>query len=1098
MLFFFALCLCALSTPVLILNGKEPRTDNPNCKSFSFVQGSNGATTSVTCKSCEDSTYKYASDACTYDATKCASSVGKVYNISGSCGVCDTACTSTCTSDAVCTCKFSSTKSTCQSCVLTNFNSVSKCDLCKRGMVTDAAKTSCVAITGDNNPDTLNNQNNCALAGSEGDNQFCLKCNGKAQPTSGEGLTVCGQAIDTITGCIRQNQDKCVVCDKGYYLTDGACTKGDDNCDAPFLSGSTVTCTKCREGYYLKNNACSKCTPMDTSSSSILPADQRYDSVCSLFSKETCTQCNSRCKLSTDGQTCVSTFCREMGYDGTCKVCEKGYYLLGNQCVQAPPNYFVPGSNTECVAGYYLDNTNGVNSCKRCKPHFAQCLTLQTPVPGTSIYSNTKATKSEPCDDENCMSCADDGTTCYKCFDTTKTGVALVKVGGTCVFKASVMTLLSVPNTISTEFPITYPFCRYRGKQGYFEDLYPAYYVLLKDKDETYNNVYCNPLPRLDYMYQYKEDTSSAYACVGANRDPAKGCQCLDGYYQSASKTASGCEKADTCVESANGDQCTVCPIGSQVNGNGKCVCPDKTYLKNGECIPCPDKCATCQPNGSNDVTCLTCEPVALGGNGRDASNKCECKTGYAEDTTQITVCLEIPTDCTGVKGTNYVITGNTLTCLKCNSANRSPSTNCQECVEGYFSAIPSDTGDCTECNYGDACKTCNSTKCTACKDTNALQENMGSTTACQTCKDGYAYNSDTFACERCRSVCDGCSYNPTTQTMGCTLCTNGKNPPNCDCTGDYYQGEDLTKCESCDNSKNTFCTSACTLDINSAYPRCTECTDDAREPLTNCSTCKDSKQFINANNECQNCADGCNSCTSLTDCTLCDPATNKVGSLCDKCKSGYYNNSNTCTVCDNTCKTCTSETECTECVGEHRLPSPGHKCEACADGYYWDATISDCVECSENCLKCSDSTHCLKCTTDGFFSETPVDGKCRCISGYIFVLDKDEEEKGTCQSCKAEKNEFCNTCGDSGCTACNAEYLVPDGVKCKCKTGYYTTSWDACVPCERHMPGCLECDKKDGCTKCDNGWKLNTTTGRCDGAEMFLMLLAMIVLALF
>ncbi|ELP86318.1 furin repeat-containing protein, putative [Entamoeba invadens IP1] len=204
--------------------------------------------------------------------------------------------------------------------------------------------------------------------------------------------------------------------------------------------------------------------------------------------------------------------------------------------------------------------------------------------------------------------------------------------------------------------------------------------------------------------------------------------------------------------------------------------------------------------------------------------------------------------------------------------------------------------------------------------------------------------------------------------------------------------------------------------------------------------------------------------------------------------------NGNTCEPCDLNCLTCTSATECDACINPNRKPTPGNKCDGCNEGYYWDADKQNCFPCFKNCDVCKDSTTCEKCTVAGNFESSPnSEGKCRCVVGYVY-----NETLDACDPCKENKNEFCSTCEKESCTLCNAEYLEPKGSECVCKAGYYTTSWGSCIPCDRHISGCLLCEEKDKCSKCNDGYKLNQTTGRCDGAWEITVALFVAVMILF
>ncbi|ELP86317.1 hypothetical protein EIN_035840 [Entamoeba invadens IP1] len=741
-----------LAEPLLKVDGMEPIAKIPHCKSFTRTITGGVPTDTLTCTACENEMYKLSGGQCVYDSSKCPVSNDYVYLKDNICQFCDYSCNS-CSEDGVCTCKFGLDNSTkCRECVNTfTSGSTTKCSLCTNGMSTDTSLDACSQIT--DGPE-VHDGSNCALAGLKDGQQICLRCYGNYSFGTESGKTEhCATANPLVEGCLRQNQDKCSKCDIGYLLVDGECQKTDVNCDSYTYTNEVLTCKTCREGYNLEKSKCTICS---------VSGDEHveYDSLCELFPVDTCSQCSRRCKV--EGAKCVPTHCSEFDSENRCVICDEGYYQLGYSCHQITNDGFSDSNTKKCVPGYYTDydTTKKEYTCKKCPPHFVDCLTDKTPLPGSSIFKNTKQTKSEPCDDENCEQCSDDGKTCYKCLAMSGNS-EVEKISGECVIKATLMALevptSGAPSEIKN-YPGRYPFCRYKGFNSYFEDVHPAYKFTQDEEDVS--KIRCDLIHRRSHMYVEKVvDTTSgenSYECTTAGRDPLRFCQCMSGYYQENSSTAFPCKKANVnlnCLETANGQQCTVCPKGAKLTSTGACKCTDGTYLKGTECVSCPEKCLKCNPSttdGEIQPVCTECKPAELSGIGRDPSNKCECKKDMVEDETVISVCLAKPNGCKNSKD-SYVVSGTNIRCVKCDDEHKLLDA-CEVCVEGYYNTT--ENGECLKCAYGENCLSCNSTMCTACTDSNAeLKKSESSNNYCETCKPDYAYNSKTKSCMRCPST---------------------------------------------------------------------------------------------------------------------------------------------------------------------------------------------------------------------------------------------------------------------------------------------------------------------------------------------------------
>ncbi|ELP88720.1 furin repeat-containing protein, putative [Entamoeba invadens IP1] len=1073
MLISLLVIILANADPFLKVGEIEPRSKHPNCKKVDRkFDNSGNPTDTINCIECENNYFKLENGECVYNPTNCNVTDPYVYLNDKECKFCDYGC-NTCDQSGECTCDFNSSFDTCKQCVSTydlKSGSVktTKCKYCGQGLATNVNMDGCVDA--DSGTEVFD-KTNCALSGLKEGKQVCLKCFGNK--TMDTQKLHCQTELKVIEGCIRQNGENCLKCDVGYILSYKACKKTDENCNILKETSSDVICKSCREGYYINDKG--TCTMCEVNGD----INKQYDSLCELYDTTKCTQCNKRCKV--DRGNCVSNHCVEFKSDGKCGICEDGYYALNGECnLFSNDGLDTSSGKPTCKTGYYLDYNieTKIYSCKKCKGHFMECLTADTPMPGSSLYDNWKATKAEPCDDENCAQCADDGVTCYKCAfnNGNPNGVLL---NGKCILTPTDIILEIVDN-----YDTTYKFCKYKGVNSFFEELVPAY-------NETTNpESKCNPLLRRSYMYKTQTKENSNYECAKNNRDVIKNCMCKNGYYQKNASTVTDCEKINSlegCIESANGKHCTLCATGAKYTSEGKCVCPTGTYLKDEKCEKCPEKCATCVwETGQTKVTCKTCQPEQYNGQGRDPTNQCECNVGYVTEPGKIDVCVQKIEGCS--TDGKYVVQNKQINCLACDKEHMAigfGTTQCSQCVDGYYM---DDKKVCQMCNNGIGCLTCSATACTQCKDGNAVLNGPASepTKYCTICKDGFTFNSTDGTCARCPSVCNGCEIKD--GNIECKECKNKRNPPKCECDQGVYLDPNTNTCVACPNDL-IVCKKECDYG-NGIYVHCTECVDELREPTTNCTTCKDTNMFLDSEGNCEQCAENCNVCTDKEHCTVCDPKTFRTGFTCEKCVKGYYLDIDKCKQCDSKCENCTSATDCEKCIDVNRKPVPGKMCEGCNDGYYLSG--ESCLMCSKNCKVCEDQTKCVKCAVENFFEETPVDGTCVCIEGYVY-----DTKTQTCDPCKDKLNEFCSSCSSEKCSVCNAEYFEAKGGKCVCKEGYYTTSWGACVPCDRHISGCVLCDGKDSCSKCKNGYTLNKTSGKCNGAMKIVIMMVAIVLAL-
>ncbi|ELP85470.1 hypothetical protein EIN_009570, partial [Entamoeba invadens IP1] len=465
---------------------------------------------------------------------------------------------------------------------------------------------------------------------------------------------------------------------------------------------------------------------------------------------------------------------------------------------------------------------------QKCKGHFMDCLTADTPMPGISLYDNWKSTKVELCDDENCAQCADDGETCYK-YAFNNGNLNGVLLNGKCKLTPTDI-ILEIVDT----YDPTYKFCKYKEVNSFFEELVPAY-------NETTNlGSKRNPILKRSYMYKTQTNGNTKIECAKNNRDVTKNLQ--------------------------------------MVNIAHSVQLEQNTRLQEN-----------------------TCQPTQYNGQGRDATNQCECNAGYVTGVNKIDVCVQKIEGCS--TDGKCVVQNKQINCLACDKEHMAigfVTTQCSQCIDGYYMVTK---------KYVKRAVTE--------LDGNAILNGPASEPAkyCTTCKDGFTFNSTDGTCARCPSVCNGCEIKD--GNIECKECKNKRNPPKCE----YDQGVYLDPIP---------------IHVLLALMIKKFAKRNVTMAMAFTSIVPNTNKFLNSKGKCEQCAENCNVCTDKELCTVCDPKTFRTGFTCEKCVKWYYLDATekACKQCDSKCENCTSATECKKCIDVNRKPVPKKICKKCNDGY--------------------------------------------------------------------------------------------------------------------------------------------------------------------
>ena len=154
-------------------------------------------------------------------------------------------------------------------------------------------------------------------------------------------------------------------------------------------------------------------------------------------------------------------------------------------------------------------------------------------------------------------------------------------------------------------------------------------------------------------------------------------------------------------------------------------------------------------------------------------------------------------------------------------------------------------------------------------------------------------------------------------------------------------------------------------------------------------------------------------------------------------------------------------------------MDNDGSKCEKCGSGYRVvngecvaettdNSTVLSCT--IEGCTNCtSPSTNNEKCTKCSGEKVASADGK-SCVNCEVVH----------CSKCIEYDSETCETC-NSGFIKENGKCVTPKVVN-ECKTGYYISESNTCLPCPSSCSSCLS---ESYCTECING--IENKDGKCE-----------------
>ena len=875
------------------------------------------------------------------------------------------------------------------------------------------------------------------------------------------------------------NYETCVECKDGYFYKDGLClldcgqgfTKVDKKCVPCEVSNckscvnnpnectscykdwilyNTLCLSNCPEGKYVNDLKCYNCLPNCSKCNDSSTCEKCKENFVLSSNPDSCSENCSPGFVNINGKclSCNNNCLSCLPDRNTCTACRKGKYLLNGLCVDCPKG-FIPDENTQTC----IKCTPPCENCYKLPNHCLSCIDNYNLLPDNSCSDKCPEktanieSKCISCNDNNCLICNNDLTTCLSCDE------GFFLYNNICVQDCPEGTYAD--STTKTCLNCS-DNCKYCSNYNYCVNCNENYYL--------FNNICVDKCPN-NYINQNinnknicKKCTKNCTICSSLNNNMCLTCE--DNYYLYQGQCTKICPinyfKNDinkTC-DYCNIDNCSYC-------NDNYCITCDKGYLlHNGSCVKkCPlgyrsngilcEKCLVnnCESCSINASTCQKC----VENNYLISNNLCSS---------------ECPESFYNIKGTQ--VCANCLpNCLICNN-----NKNCQICKTGYY--LDNNKNCVKECPIGYIenninqncdrcsinCKNCiidnnNNNICKTCKEGYYLFNS----TCLLTCPDGYFASEETKICNSCHSSCHTC--NSSNFCLSCPKDMVLHNNTCFDSCPDYFVNIDGL-CKECKTS--SLCIKCDKYNID-------ECINCGQNILFNKRCLKECPPgYVNMNNNCISCPKNCVDCDYHTMCNKCsDLYVLYNGNCLQNCPNGYVKINGKCEKCnDNNCKECDTNKNCVKCNSEFFMKSDNNSnicVEECGIGYYSNG--SKCFKCDNNCSICSSNNQCNLCI-NGYYLINNISCVEECPKGYVGV-------NGICEKC----SNGCNLCSNNDTSICykciDNYYLLNGNCLNTCPLGYAVYS-DRPGQCTRCCEKCEICCSSDPskCRKCKEGYFLS------------------------
>ena len=546
--------------------------------------------------------------------------------------------------------------------------------------------------------------------------------------------------------------------------------------------------------------------------------------------------------------------------------------------------------------------------------------------------------------------------------------------------------------------------------------------------------------------------------------------ECEYGFFLNSKKE---CQKCNGNVYFPNG-YCNTCLDQLGNYDPSQCHCYNYyTKNNNSTCVECPENCPYCEFNNqTNKTECKYCESGYVLNSEKTCTfcgEGCEncflsddlspiCTNCYSGKIGFLSQCSIVPKNC----GTWKFINDNQIECIECYSQYTLKNGICVRCPYNCYSckATENDEIECLKCydeyvlNSKKECDYCSSIE----------QEGMN---GCGRC--GFNKSTNKYDCYECLQTQRDDSYEyyyPYAYVINTFQCFNNldpDDPPFFGCLKSYYnESSGKYECQTCNNYryKDEFiliidekrCKKSDEINLQKCYEAKNIGTEE--NPLYSCIKCfENTTKIIDKNNriDCferknQNlsyCLEGEIDENNVLRCTKCISNSEFNSNNICECNYGFFGKyEELCYKCDDINygnPGCNAEKGCDYYYSNDQL-----NCKECKDGYF-NYTQGQCYSCS------SEIRNCGKCHYDDSIYQLICD---KCSDGYMY----NSNEK-TCDLKKCE--EYPEIC--KGCIICEekSEEYISNGKCQKCKTGFFKTRDEQCVPCkaeENGGPSCYKC----------------------------------------
>ena len=533
-------------------------------------------------------------------------------------------------------------------------------------------------------------------------------------------------SLSSPTLCTTSSDTDCVVdCNYLTYLNSlGTCSDCLDSCELGCFSSTCQICEDisckecssflqydcilCENGYYLSNGSCQGChSTCKTCSGGEVDDCLTCNDDLQVLNGECVNQCRTECY-----STCSSCdLCDFVGCSscpdglfelfGTCSECPLGYNVVGDECVLEFEVVF--DMKFDSLNGLVNDFVSGIVGVAGSSQQFYPDFEANDPIPGykRGFYFNGKSSVvsiTEQDNNSNMLTLAPEfsfeiwfyaqgstGTLISKQSSDNADPIFIVYLQNTCIYleaglsnsSISIIEMAEIEKYEWTYLSITF--------KMYTEGDFQLFYNKNSEITEIPTDEYL-----LDQFHSTKITIGAQLKDENSYTEYFKGFIYQIKFYNKA-------QSYPIYANSACDSDCSVC------SSTGTCLVPcNFGYFLNESCEKCKECPYGCTSNSNNcsfcsDPLCSVCSSFESCSNCTENAGlnekKCECLSGYIEVEFSCVLCNQVFNDC-----------------KKCSNK------LCTECYEGYYL----DSGKCLSCE--DGCEDCTKEKCLKCVENSFMK----------------------------------------------------------------------------------------------------------------------------------------------------------------------------------------------------------------------------------------------------------------------------------------------------------------------------------------------------------------------------------------